>query len=121
MPRTPSNAELRALILDLCRASVLLRIVERRDVISGGGSERLAEAIDAWLIECESQITPILETQDAPADTNVISFVPRGAARVEPEAPVKAPRREPPRSPSAERLQELRRQLQIIAQAIPKI
>ncbi len=118
MPRTPSNTELRAMILDLCRASVLLRIVERRDVISGGGSDRLADAIDAWLVECEGQITPILEAKDEPVDSNVISFAAKGAARTEFAA---SPRREPPLSPSAEKVQELRRQLQIIAQAIPKI
>ena len=124
MRHTPSNAEIRRLVVDLCRASVMLRIAEDRGVLSGNGeSGRLAQGIENWLTVCESQITPILnQASDASvAKDNVIDFSSKRAARGrhEPAPQTRTdPGAAPEKTPSEQNWAELRAQLRMISTAV---
>lgn len=129
MHRTPSNADLQQLVVDLCRAAVMLRMAESRGCLEGDGeSGRLADGIDKWFTACEHQISEILEPapDQPPADDNVVNLAgaraKRGVAAA--DAPrisgviENAPEKALDRTPSEQHWAELRAQLRLIASSM---
>ena len=127
MHRTPSNADIQRLVIDLCRASATLRIAEERGMLSGDGeSGRLAQGIEDWLTVCERQIAPILDETSAPATqaANVIDLSQKRAARTAvatpPTGKLATPPPEPEKAPTERNWAELRAQLRSISVAMTK-
>jgi len=127
MSRTPSNADLQELVIELCRAAVTLRIAEKRGMISGGGeSGRLADGIEKWLAACERQIDEILEPEadQGAAAANVIDLAGERAARAtsgaKDDTPSSVEKRSPDKTPSDQRWAELRARLHMISSTMTK-
>ena len=70
MTRKLSTAEFQRLVVDLCRASVLLRAAADKGPLTDGSAatQRLANEIDGWLDANQSRIVPIFAKS---ADANI--------------------------------------------------